>query len=93
MGHKRRFKQGEHVCAIYDSAEEQYAVAAAFLADGLLCHERCLYSATSASELDRFRHALRQTGVAPLREEQRGALLMVTSDETHLAAGSGCYGC
>ena len=58
------------------------------MADGLRSRERCLYSATSAAELDHFRHALRQIGVEALTEEERGALLMVTCEETHLAGGT-----
>ena len=30
-----RYRQGEHICVLYETAEEQRSVAAAYLADGL----------------------------------------------------------
>ena len=87
-GGDRHFKQGDHVCAIYDDAEEQVAVAAAYIAEGLRCQERCLYSATAEPDLDRFRLALRLHGVDAEGAEATGALLLRVTTETHLASGS-----
>ena len=39
------FRQGEHICALYQTEEEQIAVAAEYLADGLRAGERVFYVA------------------------------------------------
>jgi hypothetical protein len=41
------YKQGEHICSLYDSEDEQLAVAAEYLSDGLRQGERCMYVASS----------------------------------------------
>ena len=52
------FRQGEHICALYQTEEEQIAVAADYLADGLRAGERVFYVAESDGALTRFRAAL-----------------------------------
>jgi hypothetical protein len=46
-------KQKDHVCPIYESADERTAVAVSFIKEGLARGERCLYvsSDQSVSEL------------------------------------------
>ena len=41
----RRLGQGDHVCLIYDAADEQLATAAAFMTVGIERDERCVYIA------------------------------------------------
>ena len=81
------FRQGQHICAVYENAEEQLAVAVAYLADGLNKHERCVYVADSASALEAFRLQLRTAGVDADAAEAAGALLLWTKDRAHLVDG------
>jgi len=81
------YEQGQHICAIYDTPEQQLAVAAAYVADGLARNERCLYVADSLEALADLRRALGRLGVDVLAEESSGALLMLTSDAAHLESG------
>jgi hypothetical protein len=87
-GDTRRFRQGEHICSVYDAADEQLAVAAAYVAEGLRCGERCLYVVGTDEELQRCREALRGAGIDVARAEADGALHLRTSDKAHLAGGA-----
>jgi hypothetical protein len=49
------YRQGQHICLIYETPEDQLAVAAAYVADGLRAGERVLQVAESAAALHRFR--------------------------------------
>ena len=60
----KRFRQGEHICALYDGEDEQIAIAAEYRADGLRAGQRCFYVAQSAAALTRFGAALIDTGIA-----------------------------
>ncbi len=81
------YKQGEHICSIYDTEEEQLAVAAEYLSDGLHSGERCLYAAASRADLNRFRTALTAAGIDVMDAVRRGAFLERTHAEVHLAGG------
>ena len=65
------FSRGEHICALYDTEDEQLAVAAEYLADGLRLSERAFYVAESPAALARFRQALTKLSVDVTREETR----------------------
>jgi hypothetical protein len=45
------FRQGEHICAVYDTEAEQLAIAAEYLADGLRAGERVLQAAHRQTHL------------------------------------------
>ena len=81
------FQQGQHICAVYDSPEEQLAVAAHYIADGLQRDERCLYVGDSEPALNRFRVQLRGLGVDVDAAEAGTALLLQTSSQAHLLDG------
>lgn len=82
-----RFEQGQHICAIYETPEEQIATAAEYLADGLRAGERVFYVADSQKALALFRGALRGRGIDADAESQRGALIQKTHKEAHLMGG------
>ena len=84
---ERQFKQGEHVCAVYQSAVERDALVALYLAEGIGCGEQCLYGALTAADASAARAQLRRRGVDVAAAEQRGALVMLTSESTHLVGG------
>ena len=81
------FQQGQHICAIYATEDEQLAVAAAYVTDGLEKGERCLYAAYSDAHVDRFRSSLQSAGVDVAAAERSGALLLRTKDQAHLSEG------
>ena len=81
------FRQGEHICALYETEDEQIAVAAEYLADGLRSGERAFYIAESDAALGRFRAALNRLGINAAAMAKRGSLVEATHDEAHLADG------
>jgi MEDS: MEthanogen/methylotroph, DcmR Sensory domain len=81
------FRQGEHICSLYDTEEEQLATAAAYLADGLSRGERGLYIGADRNAVLRFRTALGAVGLDAAALVERGALIEFTHDETYLADG------
>ena len=81
------YRQGEHICVLYETADEQRSVAATYLADGLKRGERCFYVADSAAAIEQFRAALRALGVDVEHALRSKALVEATSDEAHLAGG------
>ena len=82
-----RYRQGEHICVLYETAEEQRSVAAAYVADGLGHGERCFYVADSPAGLGQFRVALRSLGIDVEDARRSRALLEATYDEAHLVDG------
>lgn len=81
------FRRGDHICALYETEEEQLAISAAYVADGLRRGERCFYVARSPAALGRFRSALRELDVDAGAMVRLGALIEATSAEAHLAGG------
>ena len=81
------FSRGEHICGLYDTEDEQLAVAAEYLAEGLRTGQRVLYAGQSTDALSRVRRALMELGVEVVAMESRRALLLRTHDEVHLADG------
>jgi hypothetical protein len=82
------FKQGEHICCVYDTADEQRSVAARYLADGLRRGERCLYVADSRDALEQFRISLGEAGIDAEAAAGSGALIEKTCAEVHLLDGT-----
>jgi hypothetical protein len=81
------YRQGEHICVLYDTPDEQRAVAAEYLADGLSRGERCFYVADSARSLHEFNDALRKHGVDVTTALRSTALIEATHAEAHLMEG------
>jgi DcmR-like sensory protein len=81
------FKQGDHICALYETEEEQITIASDYLADGLRRGERCLYVAESRAALERFHAALTRLGIDVPAMLRRGALIEATHADAHLLDG------
>lgn len=83
----RSYQQGDHICTVYDTPDEQISVAAQYIADGLRDGERCLYVAQPHEALNRFRGALTELGIdVPAAEADKSLLLMITG-AAHLVDG------
>lgn len=80
------YQQGDHVCTLYSSPEEQLAAAIECIKEGLHRGERCLYICGEHS-VRRFRAALCKGGIDVRAEEARGALNIVTKEKAHLSGG------
>ncbi|MBV8517226.1 MAG: MEDS domain-containing protein [Acidobacteria bacterium] len=74
------------MCTLYSDRDEQLAAAVNYLRGGLERGERCLYVCCEHSP-DEFRAGLRAAGIDVAGEEARGALLLLTKREAHLAGG------
>jgi hypothetical protein len=81
------FRQGEHICSLYDTEEEQLATAAAYLADGISLGERALYIGANRDAVRRFRAALGAAGLDAGALVERGALIELTHEEAYFADG------
>jgi hypothetical protein len=80
------YQQGDHVCTLFSSREEQIAAAIEYIQGGLERGERCLYVCGEQAP-DEFRGELRRAGINVEDEEKRGALVLITKREGHLKGG------
>lgn len=81
------YQQGDHICTLYTTPEEQLGAAVEYLLGGLSRGERCLYVCGEHTP-DQLREALRKAGVDVAGEEARGALLLLTKHDAHLKGGT-----
>ncbi len=81
------YHEGDHVCTLFISPEEQLAAAIEYIREGLAQGERCLYVCCDRGA-DEFRAALKQARIAVDAEEARGALVLLTKHEGHLQGGT-----
>jgi hypothetical protein len=81
-----QFRQGDHVCMLYSTRDEQLACAIDYIRGGLARGERCLYVCCEHTP-DEFRAGLRNAGIDVEAEESRGALLLLTKHDGHLKGG------
>jgi hypothetical protein len=81
------YSQGQHICAVYDTPEEQLAIAAEYLFDGLCRGERAYYVAASAEALQSFNDVLAAKGLDVAQALRTTALLEATHAEAHLVDG------
>jgi PAS domain S-box-containing protein len=81
-----KLKQGDHLCLIYENPAEQLMSAVPFLKEGLARGERCLYVADDGS-VEAIVQALAAAGVDVAHEQGRGALWMLTKQDSYLKGG------
>ncbi len=79
-------KPGDHLCLLYETAQEQVAAVVPFIKAGLVAGERCVYVA-DAKTFNAVRTALRKSGVGVEREEARGALVPLSKPDAFLETG------
>jgi hypothetical protein len=86
--HEPRFvyQQGDHICTLYSSPDEQLTAAIEYIREGLARGERCLY-VCGEHDVPSFRAALRGAGIDVKTDEARGALLLLTKHDGHLKGG------
>lgn len=81
------YQQGDHVCTLFSSPEEQLAAAIDYIRQGLARSERCLYVCGEQTPAE-FRRALAAAGIDAIREEQRRSLILLTKETGHLTGGT-----
>ena len=81
------YHQGDHVCTLFTTPEEQLQAAVEYIRAGLRRRERCLYICCEHG-VPEFRQALQDAGIDVEREEKRGALVLLTKHDGHLKGGS-----
>ena len=81
------YQQGDHVCTLFSSPEEQLSAAIEYVQQGLARHERCLYVCGEQTP-QAFRAALAKAGIDVAHEEARGAIVLLTKESGHLKEGS-----
>jgi hypothetical protein len=81
------YQQGDHICTLFSSREEQLNAAIDYIRGGLERGERCLYVCGEQSP-DEFRDELRKARIDVDAEERRGALILITKHEGHLKGGT-----
>ncbi|HEX9046922.1 MAG TPA: MEDS domain-containing protein [Verrucomicrobiae bacterium] len=81
-----RLRRHDHLCLIYETAEEQFSAIVPYIKAGLERHEKCLYIAddnTATMVLD----ALRRGGIAVEAALKSGGLAVLTKQDTYLKDG------
>lgn len=86
-GRRIVYVQGDHVCALYATPDDQLVAAIEYIKQGLARGERCLYVVGEHTP-DAFRAALARAGIDVPAEEARGALVIITKHEGHLRTGT-----
>lgn len=81
------YHQGDHVCTLFTTPEEQLQAAVEYIGGGLSRGERRLYVCCE-HEVPDFRAALKGAGIDAEKEEKRGALVLLTKTDGHLKGGS-----
>ena len=81
------YQQGDHVCTLFSSPDEQLAAATDYIRQGLARGEQCLYVCGEQTPAG-FRAALSAAGIDVHRHEERGALVLLTKETGHLQGGS-----
>src|SRR5262249_40828735 len=83
------FRHHQHICALYETEEEQRSAASEFLADGLRRGERGVYCASSAAAHEQLRTSLSAAGIDVERMIACRALIETIHDDIYLV--DGCF--
>jgi hypothetical protein len=81
------YQQGDHVCTLFSSPDEQLTAAIEYIQQGLGRNERCLYVCGEQTPGE-LRAALSAAGIDVAQVEARRALVLVTKESAHLEGGS-----
>ncbi|MDB5384903.1 MAG: hypothetical protein JWM11_549 [Planctomycetaceae bacterium] len=82
-----KLKYGDHICSIYENADEQLDAAVQFIKEGINQKARCLYIADEHT-IKEVAETLSAAGVNVDQELLRGALRLQTSQDTYLRTGN-----
>src|SRR4030095_15968562 len=77
----------DHLCSIYESQQERFAVASSFIRIGLDRGEKCVYIADD-DRVDDVRQAMQSEGIDVERAIASKALVLTTKEQACLEHGS-----
>ena len=80
------YHEGDHVCTLFSSLEEQLRAAVEYIRGGLSRGERCLWVSCERPVAE-FREALMGAGIDVKTQETRGALVLLSKHDGHLQGG------
>jgi signal transduction histidine kinase len=83
----QRMGHGDHLCLVYENAEEQWDAVIPYMADGLARNEACLYVIDDRA-LDEVRQAFIDHGVDIDAHVRSGQFVFATKREAYLASGA-----
>jgi signal transduction histidine kinase len=83
----QRMGHGDHLCLVYETAEQQWDAIIPYFAEGLERNEACLYVADDRS-VDEVRQAFRLYGVDVDEHMRSGQLIFATKREAYLSSGA-----
>lgn len=75
-----------HVCAFFDSDDDQYRILLPFIKDGLECGDKAVHVIRPEQQGDHLKR-LAAAGIDPATTQQRGQLELRTTTETYLRDG------
>jgi len=78
--------EARHVCALFNSDEEEYRVLLPFIKDGFECGHRAIHVINAEQRQEHVAH-LASTGIDAAGAEQSGQLQLRTSSDTYLRDG------
>lgn len=81
-----RLKPHDHLCSIFETREEQFAVSIPFIRIGLERGEKCIYIADDHN-VEPVRQALQADGVDVDSAVRSGALSVLTKDDAYMKRG------
>ncbi len=79
-------RHGDHLCMVYENRAEQMAAAALYIEYGLAAGDQCVYAADEQT-VDEVFLRLSERGIDVEREQQRGALRLLTKHDAYLRTG------
>src|SRR5580698_2709777 len=78
--------QTRHVCAFFNSQEEEYRVLLPFIKDGFDCGDKAVHVVNPDQHSDHLQR-LTAAGIDPIAAQQRGQLEVLTNTETYIRNG------
>jgi hypothetical protein len=85
--HALSFTKGDHICLCYRDWQDQISISAPFVEIGLRREERCLCILPEDRQLSLL-EALKDRGINPRMELERGALVLLSPEQTYLRDGT-----
>src|SRR5580692_10510255 len=81
-----QLREARHVCAFFNSDEEEYRVLLPFIKDGFECGDKAVHFVSADQRRDHLQR-LAAVGIDPTAAQQSGQLELRTDAETYLREG------
>ncbi len=81
-----QLRETRHICAFFNSDEEEYRVLLPFIKDGILCGDKAVH-VVNPNQHDDHLQRLTAAGIDPLAAQQSGQLEIRTNTDTYIRDG------